>query len=82
MLCGLFGGLGGITRAAMGLWKSLSHKRKILWQYWIMTVLISLVIGIFLGFLMSPDYKVSLLAGYAGTDILEGIVKGLNLNKK
>lgn len=82
MLCGFFGAIGGLTRAVMGLWKALSHKRAILWQYWIMTVLISLVIGIFLGFLMSPDYKVAMLAGYAGTDILEGVVKAMNVKRK
>ncbi len=79
--CGLFGAIGGLARATMGLWKALAHKRKVIWEYWILTVLISLVIGIFLGLLFSPDYKLSLLAGYAGTDILEGVVKATRINE-
>ena len=45
------------------------------------TVLVALVIGIFTGLIFNFDYRLSLLAGYAGTDILEGIYKSFKVEK-
>ena len=49
VLAGLLGGIGGLTRGVVGLLKALSLKRKILWNYYGITVLIALIIGIFVG---------------------------------
>ena len=80
-LAGLLGGVGGITRGLVGLLKALSLRRKILWGYYAITVLVALVIGIFVGIIFNFDHRLSLLAGYAGTDILEGIYKSFAVQK-
>jgi hypothetical protein len=77
----LLGGAGGLTRGFIGLLKALSMKRRILWGYYAITVVIALVIGIFVGIIFSFDPRLSLLAGYAGTDILEGIYKSFKVEK-
>lgn len=77
IIAGLFGGIGGFARSTVGLLKAMSQRRKIIWQYWLMTVLMAVVIGIFAGMLFSFDLRVSLLAGYAGTDVIEGLYKSL-----
>jgi len=77
----LFGFIGGLTRGVIGLLKALSLRRRILWGYWIITAIIACIIGIFTGIIFSYDYRLSLLAGYAGTDILEGIYKSFAIQK-
>ena len=74
----LLGGLGGLTRGLVGLLKALSLRRKILWFYYLITVVIALIIGVFVGIVFNFDPRLSLLSGYAGTDILEGIYKSRN----
>ena len=80
-LAGLLGGIGGLTRGVVGLLKALSLRRKILWGYYAITVLVALIIGIFTGIVFNFDPRLSLLAGYAGTDILEGIYKSFAVQK-
>jgi len=77
----LLGGVGGLTRGLIGLLKALSLRRKILWGYYGITIIIALVIGIFTGLVFNFDPRLSLLAGYAGTDILEGIYKSFQVSK-
>jgi fluoride ion exporter CrcB/FEX len=77
----LLGGLGGLTRGVVGLLKALSLRRKILWGYYAITVFVALIIGAFTGLIFNYDYRLSLLAGYAGTDILEGIYKSFAVQK-
>ena len=81
LLAGLLGGTGGATRGLIGLLKSLALKRRIIWQYWTITVVISIIIGIFTGIVFDFDPRLSLLAGYAGTDILEGVYKSFKAEK-
>ncbi len=81
ILPSLLGGLGGLTRGFIGLMKALSLRRKILWGYYTITVIIAVVIGTFVGLIFNFDYRLSLLAGYAGTDILEGIYKSFKVQK-
>lgn len=75
------GGVGGLTRGVVGLLKALSLRRKILWGYYAITVLVAAIIGVFIGIIFNFDYRLSLLAGYAGTDILEGIYKSFAVQK-
>ena len=77
----LIGGVGGVTRGVVGLLKALSLRRKILWGYYVITVVVAAIIGIFVGIVFNFDYRLSLLAGYAGTDILEGIYKSFSVQK-
>jgi len=81
VLAGLLGGIGGLTRGVVGLLKALSLRRRILWNYYIITVVIALIIGVFVGIIFDFDPRLSLLAGYAGTDILEGIYKSFQVQK-
>ena len=81
LLAGLLGGIGGLTRGFVGLLKALSLRRRILWGYHAITVLIALIIGVFVGIIFDFDPRLSLLAGYAGTDILEGIYKSFSVQK-
>jgi fluoride ion exporter CrcB/FEX len=75
------GGIGGLTRAFVGLLKAMSMRRRILWNYYIITVIVAAIIGIFTGLIFNFDWRLSLLAGYAGTDILEGIYKSFQVQK-
>jgi uncharacterized membrane protein YqgA involved in biofilm formation len=81
LLSALLGGVGGLTRGFIGLLKALSLRRKILWAYYAITVVIAVVIGVFVGIIFNFDTRLSLLAGYAGTDILEGIYKSFAVQK-
>jgi len=81
ILPAVLGGVGGLTRGFIGLLKALSLRRRILWGYYLITVVVALVIGIFVGLVFNFDYRLSLLAGYAGTDILEGIYKSFKVEK-
>ena len=80
-MAGLLGGIGGLTRGLVGLLKALSVRRKILWGYYAITLIVALIIGIFIGIIFDFDPRLSLLAGYAGTDILEGIYKSFKVGK-
>ncbi len=81
ILAGLLGGIGGLTRGVVGLLKALSIRRRILWGYYVITVVIAVIIGVFIGIIFDFDPRLSLLAGYAGTDILEGIYKSFKVQK-
>ena len=81
LLSGILGGIGGLTRGVVGLLKALSLRRRILWNYYAITVFIAIIIGIFTGIVFNFDPRLSLLSGYAGTDILEGIYKSFAVQK-
>ena len=81
LLAGGLGAIGGATRGVVGLLKALSLRRRILWFYWLITVVIAIIIGIFAGLIFNFDWRLSLLAGYAGTDIIEGIYKSFKVQK-
>ncbi len=81
ILAGILGGVGGLTRGVVGLLKALSLRRRILWPYYLITVIIAVIIGVFIGIIFDFDPRLSLLAGYAGTDILEGIYKSFKVQK-
>ena len=81
VLAGLLGGIGGLTRGVVGLLKALSLRRRILWFYYVITVFIAVIIGVFVGIVFNFDPRLSLLSGYAGTDILEGIYKSFAVQK-
>tara|TARA_Y100000310_G_scaffold342094_1_gene443753 strand:- start:2265 stop:2552 length:288 start_codon:yes stop_codon:yes gene_type:complete len=81
IIAGILGGVGGLTRGVVGLLKALSLKRRILWNYYAITVFVALIIGVFVGIIFDFDKRLSLLAGYAGTDILESIYKSFKVQK-
>lgn len=77
----MLGGIGGLTRGIVGLLKALSLRRKIIWTYYLITVGCAIILGVFTGMIFNFDWRLSLLAGYAGTDILEGIYKSFAVQK-
>ena len=77
----ILGGIGGLTRGFIGLLKALSLRRVILWDYYGITIIVAMIIGIFTGIIFNFDYRLALLAGYAGTDILEGIYKSFKVEE-
>ena len=81
LLPGGLGMIGGLTRGVVGLLKAMALKRQILWGYWIITAVVAMLIGMFVGLVFNFDYRLSLLAGYAGTDILESVYKSFKVQK-
>ena len=81
ILPGVLGMAGGLTRGVVGLLKAMSLRRKILWGYWIVSAIVAMIIGAFVGLVFNFDYRLSLLAGYAGTDIIESIYKSFKVQK-
>ena len=55
ILPALLGGVGGLTRGFIGLLKALSLRRRILWGYYAITVLVAFVIGVFTGLIFNFD---------------------------
>lgn len=73
----LAGFIGGIIRALVGFVKNkaiekANHFRP---QYFLITILISGVVGTAAGSLADTEWQVSFLAGYAGTDFIENLYK-------
>jgi len=71
----LFGLIGGIVRGVVGIVKSQKSKKKFNLAYFAFTIVCSGIIGVFAGLLVSADYKLTMLAGYAGMDLIESIYK-------
>jgi len=72
--CGLFG---GIIRAIVGMLKHkvFTGKEKFQGRKFLFTIITSALIGSFCALLMVEDYRLVLLAGYAGTDLIQGVYK-------
>lgn len=82
IIAGLLGGLGGLTRGFVGLLKAMSLRRRIIPSYFAITIFVAWIIGIFTGILFyNIDLRLAMLAGYAGTDILEAIYKLFKVKK-
>jgi hypothetical protein len=70
------GVLGGLVRALYGLLKAVNDGIIVHKGHFLITLIISAVIGGILGSVFDMDIRVAALAGYVGTDILENIFKG------
>lgn len=75
----LIGALGGLLRAAVGVRKAFLQKRKFVLKYFLITVIGAGIIGAILGSIIGINKAVALFAGYAGTDLLEGLAKSFKL---
>ena len=70
--------IGGLVRALVGITKDKTFTPetfKFQWRYFGVTMLVSAIVGIMSGIIADNDWRVALLAGYAGTDFLEGLYK-------
>jgi hypothetical protein len=72
-----FGLFGGIIRSIVGLLKHkvFSGKEKFNTTKFWFTIILSGLIGAFCALLTVGDYRIILLAGYAGTDLIQGVYK-------
>lgn len=66
---------GGLIRALIGFIKSRKHKEKFKLNKFSISLFIAGLIGAFCALLTVEDYRIVLLAGYAGTDLIHGIYK-------
>lgn len=75
----ILGGLfGGVLRGILGIGKTLLTKKdeEINYGYFFLTLVVSATIGIIAASLWPEgDFRIALLAGYAGSDFLEGLFK-------
>jgi len=72
----VLGGLGGLIRAIVGVWKSRNRGRPFKAGYFFVTVAVAVLIGIGLGISLDGTAYMKLtafLGGYGGTDFLEGL---------
>lgn len=75
ILGGLFGGL---LRGLLGVAKTLITKKEesINYGYFFLSLAVSMVVGVIAASLWPEgDFRIALLAGYAGADFLEGLFK-------
>lgn len=79
LLFGIIGGIGGLLRAVIGVRKAFLQKRKFVLNYFLATVIGAVVIGAILGSVIGINKAVALFAGYAGTDLLEGLGKSFRI---
>ncbi len=77
VVSGFLGALGGLVRSIIGILKAITHKQKIRWKYFAITVLIGILVGMIAGIGFGYNTRVSILVGYAGTDGLEGVWKAV-----
>lgn len=74
----LFGVFGGLVRVMVGIAKYLEKNRKnqkIRWQYLAFTIGVAALVGGVAGAIADNDWRFAIIAGYAGSDFLEGLYK-------
>ena len=74
----LAGGMGGLIRAIVGITKAKEFNPdnfKFQWKYFAITIIVSIIVGQMDGLIANADWRMSLLAGYAGSDFLESLYK-------
>ena len=80
-IAAVLGGLGGLTRSIVGLFKAKARHDKIKIGFIVRTVRLSAVSGTFIGLLFSFNPIMSFVAGYVGSDVLEGIYASFKRTK-
>ncbi|MCL4359790.1 hypothetical protein M1555_00850 [Patescibacteria group bacterium] len=72
------GATGGFVRGLVGITKAKEFDPKTFqfsWKQFGFTILVSMLVGLMSGLIMNVDWRMSLLAGYAGSDLLESLYK-------
>ncbi|MDO8661010.1 MAG: hypothetical protein Q7K43_03915 [Candidatus Woesearchaeota archaeon] len=76
----VWGVIGGLVRALVGLRKANDAKRKIVWSRFVITLVEAGLIGAIIGgFLKEYGAFFNFIAGIAGTDLLDSAAKMLKL---
>lgn len=81
LLAATFGLGGGLGRILVEMYLTKYNKNKIYWRYWIFRLIISGIIGMIIGVAFSYDYKVSILSGFLGLDVLQGMYDSSKIEK-
>jgi len=74
----LFGILGGLVRALVGIIKYFEKNKqnqKIRFWYLTSSLFVAALVGGIAGAIANDDWRLAIIAGYAGTDFLEGLYK-------
>lgn len=74
----LLGLLGGLVRGLVGLAKYFEKNRAagaLNARYLIFSIALAALVGAVAGSLAAGDWRLAILAGYAGTDFIEGLYK-------
>jgi len=74
----LLGILGGFVRALVGIAKYFEKNKKdgkLRFGYFAFTLFVAAMVGGLAGALANHDWRLAVIAGYAGTDFLEGLYK-------
>lgn len=74
----LFGILGGLVRALVGIVKYFEKNKKeqkVSFWYLAFSLFVAALVGGVAGAIAGGDWRLAIIAGYAGTDFLEGIYK-------
>jgi|SRR3990172_12587874 len=74
----LSGGIGGLIRSLVGISKAYTTNPRTFifdWKYFAFSLFVSVLTGMMAGVVLNSDWRMSLLAGYAGSDFLEGLYK-------
>lgn len=74
----LFGILGGVIRALVGVAKYFEKNKqnqKINAWYLIVSLFVAAVVGGVAGAIANHDWRLAIIAGYVGADFLEGLYK-------
>ena len=71
--------IGGLIRAIVGITKDQTftpEKFKMRWGYFLTSIIVAVIVGVVSGIIVDgEDWRISLLAGYAGTDFLENLYR-------
>jgi len=77
LLIGLAGSFGGVLRGIVGIAKSVVTKKdfKMNWRWFFISILVSAILGVIAASFFGDDLRLAVLAGYAGADFIEGLMK-------
>lgn len=74
----IFGILGGLVRALVGIVKYFEKNKKeqkIRFGYLAFSLFVAALVGGITGAIAGGDWRLAIIVGYAGTDFLEGLYK-------
>lgn len=77
----LLGFIGGVLRIFTGVFKGFAFSTKIYWKVTLGMAVISGIIGLFLGALFNYAQSLSLIAGFAGYDVVDSVLKAFKTEK-
>ena len=69
------GFLGGLVRGLVGVLKAMRQGRKLRKRYFVVTLLLSALIGLIASMFVENDVRFAVLAGYVGGDFIESLYK-------